>query len=117
MKYPGAYRQITGNDVEDMTISGLIGRYRYYSESLDGEIIRGILQYEQLREKRPAIQTTKDKLGPPTCKICEQPLPPEPENKTGRPKAYCSACETLRNQERKKKSRRQRKKHYKQAIT
>ena len=59
-KYPGAYRQITAEDVEDMTTSGLIGRYRYYSTSQDGETIRGLLQYEQLREKRSTQKPTED---------------------------------------------------------
>ncbi|MFC1979561.1 hypothetical protein ACFLVS_01620 [Chloroflexota bacterium] len=32
--YLGAYRSITARDIEDMTICGLIGRYRYYSPPL-----------------------------------------------------------------------------------
>jgi len=117
-KYMGAYRKITAEDVRDMTACRLIGRYRSYSKSLDGETIRGILQYEQLRDKRSAIQTTEDKLESMKSKTCEQPLPPEPEkNKTGRPKEYCSGYESLRNKERKKKSRRQRRQHCKPAIT
>ncbi|MFC1938452.1 hypothetical protein ACFLWH_02210, partial [Chloroflexota bacterium] len=47
LKYPGAYRSITTNDIADMTTCGLIGRYRYYSPSQDGETIRAVLQYEQ----------------------------------------------------------------------
>lgn len=42
---PGAYRQITAEDVLDMTQCGLIGRYGEYMQ-LDIEIVRGVLQYE-----------------------------------------------------------------------
>ena len=37
-KHPGAYRRIGAEDIEDMTACGLIGCYRYYSTSQDGEI-------------------------------------------------------------------------------
>lgn len=50
-KYSGAYRQITAQDVRAMTTCGLIGRYDVYFQD-DLELIRGLLQYEQLREKR-----------------------------------------------------------------
>ncbi len=64
-KYIEAYRQITAADVEDMITSRLTGRYGSYSESLDGETIRGILQYEQLQEKRPAKEVIDGQLEPP----------------------------------------------------
>ncbi|MFC1893714.1 hypothetical protein ACFLYR_06795 [Chloroflexota bacterium] len=116
-KYLGAYRRITTEDVEEMTNSRLIGRFRYYSPPQDGETIRGILQYEQLREKRSERGSAEDKLEPPKCKMCGKPLPPELESKTGRPREYCWECESFRNQERQKKSRRQRRGKCKLAFT
>ena len=116
-RYIGAYRQITAEDVEEMTVCGLIGRFRYYSPPQDGETIRGILQYEQLREKRSEQESAEDKLEPPKCKMCGRPLPIEPEDKGGRPKEYCSGCEQFRNKERQRKLRRRRRKHCKPAIT
>ena len=83
-KYPGAYRQVTAQDVRDMTTCHLIGRYECYLKD-DLEFIRGILQYEQMREKRSAQPTPEEKLEPTKCKKCKQPLPPEPEGKKGRP--------------------------------
>ena len=41
----------------------------------------------------------------PCCKLCGQPLPPEPEGKTGRPKEYCQQCQPLRAAERHKRFR------------
>ena len=107
-KYPGAYRQITAEDVRHMTACDLIGRYRSYSTSQDGETVRGILQYEQMREKRSTQQTPNGQQGQPTCKMCDQPLPIEPEDKTGRPREYCSECERSRNKDRQKRLRRRR---------
>ena len=104
-KYQGAYRKIDDEDVRDLTTCGLIGRYRYYSLSRDGETIRGILEYEHMREKRSAQPTLEDKQEPPKCKRCEQPLHPEPERKRGRPREYCRSCESLRNIERNRKWR------------
>ena len=100
LKYPGAYRQITTGDVEDMTSCGLIHRYQYYSESQDGDKIRAILQYEQMREKRSAKQDTEYRLESPSCKMCSQPLPLEPKGRKGRPREYCPSCESSRNTER-----------------
>ncbi len=100
-KYPGAYRQITYEDVKDMTDCGLIYRHKCYSGSEDGETIRGVLQYEQLRENRSLLQDKEKK--PPTCRRCRQPLPPNPEDNSGRHKEYCSNCEPQRNRERQKK--------------
>ena len=107
-KYPGAYRQITTEDVENMSVCGLIGGYRYYSPPQDGEPIRGILQYEQLREKRPAEEASEDNKEPPSCKMCGQPLTPKHEGKSGRPKEYCSNCESSRNTERYRRWRKKR---------
>ncbi|MBA7599411.1 hypothetical protein ES703_06444 [subsurface metagenome] len=50
-KLPGAYRQITAQDVRAMTDCGLIRRYGYYIHS-DLETVRAVLQYEQILEKR-----------------------------------------------------------------
>ncbi|MFC1902549.1 hypothetical protein ACFLX4_00565 [Chloroflexota bacterium] len=110
LRYPGAYRQITTEDVRDMTSCGLIHRYRYYSPPQDGETIRAILQYEQMREKRSAKQDTKDRLESPSCKMCSQPLPIEPKVRKGRPREYCSSCELLRNRERYRRWRERKKK-------
>ena len=108
-KYPGVHRWITTEDVNDMTVCELIGRYRYYSKSLDGETIRGILQYEQLRKKRSTQPTLEDKQELPKCKRCKQPLPPESERKRGRPKEYCPGCEPFRNTERYRRWRKHKK--------
>ena len=99
-KYIGAYRQITTEDVKNMTVCGLIGHFRYYSPPQDGETIRGILQYEQLREKRSVKQATEDNKEPPSCKMCGQPLPTQLECKKGRPREYCPDCESYRQKER-----------------
>jgi hypothetical protein len=51
-KYPGVYCKVVTDDVKDMKNCGLLYRYGYYSGSSDGETIRAVLRYEQLREKR-----------------------------------------------------------------
>ncbi|MFC2043849.1 hypothetical protein ACFLT8_01385 [Chloroflexota bacterium] len=48
-KEPSAYQRINAQDVLSMKKCGLVGRYNYYCQD-DLEIIRGILQYEQMRE-------------------------------------------------------------------
>lgn len=97
---PGAYRQITTQDIQDMTECKLIRCYGGYYSRTDLERVRGILQYEQMREKRSANQNKEDEQELPSCRICGQPLPPKPEGRKGRPKEYCSNCESLRNKER-----------------
>ena len=47
---PGAVRPITGDDVRQLAHCGLIGR-RGFFERADMETIRGILWYENIREK------------------------------------------------------------------
>ena len=116
-KYQGAYRKINAEDVRDLTTCGLIGRYRYYSESQDGEIIRGILQYEQIRDRRSEQESDEDVLDIPKCKLCGEPLPIETEDKIGRPKEYCPKCSPLRDRERQKLRRQRIRKHCKQVIT
>ena len=100
MKFPGAYRSITKDDIIDLTECGLIHRYGHFSLSQDLETIRAILQYEKLWEKRSERESAEDKLEPPKCKKCKQPLPPKFEGKKGRPKEYCHSCESSRNAER-----------------
>jgi hypothetical protein len=107
-KYIGVYRQIATEDVKDMTDCGLIHHRGYYSGSQDGETIKAVLQYEKLREHRSAEQE-KEK-NPPPCKICGQPLPPNPEGKAGRHKEYCSGCERYRIKDRQKRLRHRRRK-------
>jgi hypothetical protein len=103
-KYPGAYRRISAGDVKDMTTCGLIFHHGYYSGSMDGELIRGIFQYEKLREKQ-SMEQGKDK-DYPTCKSCGQLLSLNEEVKLGRHKEYCSECESRRNKERQRQYRR-----------
>lgn len=105
---PGAYRKITTQDIRDMTECGLIRCYGGYYSRVDLERVRGILQYEQMREKRSAKSPDNNKQEQPTCKMCGEPLPPKPADKAGRPKEYCSKCELLRVAERCRKWRKQR---------
>ena len=90
-KYIGANRQITVEDVICMTSCKLIGRHDYYLRD-DLEIVRGVLEYEQMRERQSAQEYSEDKPEPRKCKMCSQALPLEPEDKSGRPKEYCTHC-------------------------
>jgi len=101
-KIPYARRKITSNDVRLMTKCNLIYKYGFYMQD-DLETIRGILEYEQLRENRPLAPTSEEKQEPPKCKKCNQPLPVEPEGKIGRPRKYCLTCEPFRNRDRQRK--------------
>jgi hypothetical protein len=47
---PGAYRYVTGDDIRQMEHCGLISRSGFFDRS-DLETVRGILQYEQFRER------------------------------------------------------------------
>ena len=105
MTHPNAYHQITAEYVENLKLCELIHRYGFYSTSHDGKTVMGILKYEQMREKRSANPTLEDKQEPPKCKRCNQPLPPEPEGKKGRPREHCLVCESFRNKERYRKWR------------
>jgi hypothetical protein len=107
-RYAGIYRQITPEDLKDILDCGLICRYGYYSRSIDGEFIRRLLQYENLRDRRLANQV-KDKK-PLSCKSCGQPLLTQPEGKIGRHKEYCSQCDCHRNRDRQKRLRSKRRK-------
>ena len=102
---PGAYRKITTQDIRDMETCGLIRRHGGYYHHTDLEMVRGILQYEQMREKRSAKEAKEDEHNLPSCKMCGLPLPIEPEGKKGRPREHCSNCELFRNKERNRKWR------------
>jgi len=107
----GAYRKITTQDIRDMETCGLIRRYGGYYHRMDLETARGILQYEYMRKKGPAKSSNDNKQEPPKCKMCEQPLSPEPENMRGRPREYCPSCESSRNRERYRRWRKRKKRH------
>ena len=93
---PGAYREITAQDVRDMTECGLIGRYGYYGRA-DIETVRAILQYEQMLDERSQKSFLKD--APRTCKRCGKLLPENGIGK-GRPREFCRQCEEYRNRDR-----------------
>ena len=91
---PGAFRSIGVEDVEDMTTCGLIGRYDHYIQ-LDIETVRAILQYEQLRQNRQKKDEIRDDKGAIHCRGCGVVLV-KPDGKRGRPREYCTACESSR---------------------
>ena len=107
-KYQGVYRKISTQDVRDLTACKLIYRFGYYSPPQDGETIRGILQYEQMREQRKQAPPGKENgntIAPVRCKVCGALLLQQTEGKKGRPKEYCLGCEVSRNTERSRKWR------------
>ena len=101
---PGAYRQITAEDVQDMTQCGLIGRYGEYMQ-LDIETVRAVLQYEQLRQNRQKRADIRDSDGSIHCRRCSVVLA-KPDGRRGRPREYCRDCETSRSTMRDRKRRR-----------
>ena len=101
-KVPGAYREVTPDDIRLLTECGVIKRHGYYFHD-DIKTIIGILNYEQLLGKRRQKQEQEAILEPPHCKLCGQPLLPQSEGKSGRPKEYCPQCEGLRIKERYRK--------------
>lgn len=105
LEVPGAYRDLTSQDVRDMTNCGLIGRYGFYIRQ-DLETVRAVLQYEQLRQKRIQKYSTEDKAQPLKCKSCGQSLIYQHEAKKGRRREYCQQCESSRVKERYRKWRR-----------
>ena len=115
--YPGAYRLITAEDAGGLTDCGLIGHNQYYSKSRDGETVRGILEYEQMREKRSAKEIINNNQASQKCRICSQPLPTETEGKKGRPREYCPRCESMRNKDRQKRLRFRRRNKVKTLVT
>jgi hypothetical protein len=104
-KYPGVYRKVVTDDVKDMKDCGLLYRYGYYSGSSDGETIRAVLRYEQLRENRLTQHINERK--PSCCRRCGKPLVTNQQDKPGRPKEYCLECEIYRNRERQRRLRHQ----------
>lgn len=92
----------SGQDIRDMTKCGLIGHYDYYGR-FDLHIVRGILQYEQMRERRSVKEATDNNQESPNCKTCGQPLPTQLESKKGRPREYCLNCQSSRSTERYRK--------------
>ena len=100
-KVPGAYRQITAEDVRDMTTCGLIGRYGEYLK-LDIETVRAVLQYEQLRQNRQTRADIRDSDGSIHCRGCGAALS-KPDGRRGRPSEYCDDCEPFRGRERYRK--------------
>jgi len=100
---PGAYRQITAEDVRDMTTCGLIGRYGYYMQP-DIETVRAILQYEQLRQNRQKRADIRDDDGVIHCRLCGVVLA-RPKAKRGRPNEFCDKCQPFRGRERYRKWR------------
>ena len=101
---PGAYREVTTEDVEDMTRCELIGRHGEYLR-LDIETVRCVLLYEQLRENRQKRDEIKDDDGVIHCRRCGVVLD-RPDRKRGRPREYCHDCESLRATMRSRKWRR-----------
>lgn len=100
---PGAYRQVSADDIRDMTACGLIGRHDCHIQ-LDIETIRAILQYEQLRQNRQKRADIRDSDGTIHCRRCGVALA-KPEGTRGRPNEYCPDCEPLRGRERHRKWR------------
>ena len=100
----GAHRQIRVDDVRDMVNCGLIGKFDCFLD-LDIETVRAILQYEQLLQARQKRDEIKDEDGVIHCRGCDSALP-EPEGKKGRPREYCTDCESARATMRGRKWRR-----------
>ena len=91
---PGAYRSITTQDVRDMTTCGLIGKYGYYG-NLDLEMVRCILLFEWLRQNRQKRDEIRDDDDSIHCRRCGVVLA-RPDGKRGRPREYCTDCESSR---------------------
>ena len=100
-KVPGAYREVTTEDVRDMTACGLIGKYGEYPK-LDIETVRGVLQYEQLRRNRQNRADIRGSDGSIHCRSCGVVVA-KLKAKRGRPREYCADCEPLRGRERYRK--------------
>ncbi len=96
---PGAHRQVSVEDVRDMTEAGLIGKYRYY-DSHDLEVVRGVLEYERLRSVRSEELAVSDLDDGRHCKKCGVPLPHTAQGQVGRPREYCHDCQFSRGADR-----------------
>lgn len=97
-KVPGAYRQITVDDVRDMVDCGLIGKFDCFL-NLDIETVRAILQYEQLRQNRQKRDEIRDKNGSIHCRGCGVVLA-KPDGKRGRPREFCDKCQPFTGRDR-----------------
>lgn len=93
-KLPGAHRQITVDDVRDMVACDLIGKFNWFL-TLDIEIVRAVLQYEQLRQNRQERADIRDSDGSIHCRSCGAVLV-KPDGRRGRPHEYCPGCESSR---------------------
>ena len=102
-KLLGAHRQITVEDVQDMTSCGLIGKYGFYGH-LELEMVRCVLLYEQLQQNRQKRDEIRDSEGIMHCRRCGVELA-KPESKRGRPNEYCDKCQPFRGRERYRKWR------------
>ena len=102
---PGAYRKVDADDVRDMAECDLIGKYGYYGH-VDIQLVRAILLYEQLRQNRQKKDEIRDSDGAIHCRRCGAVLAAKPDGERGRPKEYCTNCESYRGRERYKKWRR-----------
>ena len=56
---PAAYRLVSAEDIRYMSHCGLIGRYGFFTQE-DLETVRGILSYEQLREREAEHKKSVD---------------------------------------------------------
>ena len=95
-KVPGAYRQVTADDIRLLTQFGLIGRYGFYDTTDDVQTVIGILNYERLREKKTQEEKLEAIGDPSPCRLCGKPLSKQLEGKKGRPREYCPDCESSR---------------------
>lgn len=101
---PGDPRQITDDDVQDMTSCGPIGKYGFYG-NLGLEMVRAILQYEQLHQNRQKRDEIRYDDGVVRCRRCGVVLA-KSDGKRGRPREYCTDCESSRATMRGRKWRR-----------
>jgi len=104
-KVLGVHRQITVDDIRLLTECGLIKRYGWY-DSTDLQTVIGILKFELITQQRVRKGAQEASPKQARCKLCGQALPTEPESKKGRPREYCSDCESARSTIRSRKWRR-----------
>jgi len=107
-KVLGSYRQISADDIRDITNCGLIGKYSGWYIQLDIETVRAVLQYEQLRQNRQKRDDIRDSDGSIHCRRCGVVLT-KPDGKRGRSREYCTAYESSRSTMRYRKWRRKKK--------
>jgi hypothetical protein len=104
---PGAYREITSQDIRNMTDCGLIGRHGFYLRQ-DLETVRAVLEYEQLRQNRQNRDEIVDAEGRIHCRRCGKLITTKQSRKKGRRREYCDGCEPFRVRERNEKYRNKR---------